>query len=768
MDLQCFTINACNRCRKRKARCDTEIPACQPCQNSGSICEYTDGRSGRVHLRSFIHELERELMGLEAQIHDVENTTTETSPAISNLQSGHDSTPIFTGNVEEQPNFVGSSSGIHLVRSALECAQQDYSNLETPSDSAEARPTPREPQKNDPRVGLPPRELANTLKDTFFNCYQVQYPILNQQQFEDTMSQFYDHHGRRSDISNLSPADVRVRFMINMVLAIPLMSMAGDHEESHELSKGFTANAMTDVSHIMQTKNVQSLQCLLLLLLLSIVDSAPAPVWYISGLCMRMCIDLGYHSERTIAMSSSVGATGTRKEEKEEEADIKRRLFWIAYSFDRTFNILLNRPVTFDNLSVDINLPGCSLTPATRRHTLHWLDLQRLQSEIVHRLHSTREVMDMDHTEEPELQLSQWTNDMAQSLKDWNSFAQTLADTCGYDVNWWSYWHRTALLILYRPSLLRPSLSPSATLSCYMAAKDLIQLSFLRISEGLADFTWIDLHFQFMSGITMILIIWKNVEARNKAQEDWVSLKSSLFQWKLVLERLGARWERIGRAREVLSKLADATVDLVEKGLSRSTGDVSQPRPSQSMRETRRSQRRSIVQRLRNLSQQDQSQAIDRGSGLACLNAVSGRGATQVRNDNNNLIRQDQDVTDTRDIPAGWSWTDSGTHPQQETELGSEDVNSASNLEAEETLWPLLDLSEITTGADELNLWTYFSAPMLGIENTAIPNFNTGVRPDESLNNSILNFQGDLSHLPQIGGNSTEESDYVQGYYASQ
>ncbi|KAG8354425.1 hypothetical protein FVEN_g7746 [Fusarium venenatum] len=764
MDLQCFTINACNRCRKRKARCDTEVPACQPCQNSGSICEYTDGRSGKIHLRSFIHELERELMALEMQVHNAENATTETSPDTSNLRSGDEATKTFTDSSEGQPTSIGPSSGIHLVRSALEYAQQDYSNLETPSDSAEARPTPREPQKNDSRVGLPPRELANNLKDTFFNCYQVQYPILNQQQFEDTMSQFYDHHDGRSDISNLSPADVRVRFMINMVLAIPLMSMAGDHDESHALAKGFTTNAMADVSHIMQTKNVQSLQCLLLLLLLSIVDSAPAPVWYISGLCMRMCIDLGYHSERTIGMSSSVGAIETVKE---KEADIRRRLFWIAYSFDRTFNILLNRPFTFDNLSVDINLPGCSLAFATRRQTLHWLELQRLQSEIVHRLHSAREVMDRDHTEESELQLSQWTNKMVQSLKDWNIFAQTLADPGGYDVNWWSYWHRTALLILYRPSLLRPSLSPSETLSCYMAAKELIQLSFLRISEGLADFTWIDLHFQFMSGITMILIIWKNVEARNKAQEDWVSLKSSLFQWKLILERLGARWERIGRAREVLSKLADATVDLVEKGLSRSTGDVSQSRPSQNMRETRRSQRRSIVQRLRNLSQQDQSQTGGNGnSSLPCLNGVSNRDTTQLLNDNRNLERRVQDMTNTQDLPSGWSWTDSDTNLQQETALGSQDVSNDSNLEAEETLWPLLDLSEITTGADELNLWAYFSAPMLGMENTAIPNFN--IRPDESLNNSILNFQGDLSHLPQIGTNSTEESDYIQGYYATQ
>jgi hypothetical protein len=724
-------------------------------------------------------------MDLETQIQGIENTPAETSPATSTLRSGDETArDSVHGSGEAHPTFIGSSSdtvaslisiaspnihsGIHLVRSALECAQQDYSNLETPSESAEVRHTFPERQRNNDRVALPLREMANSLKDTFFSHYQVQYPILNQEEFEHTMSQFYDTYDGRSSISDSLHDDVWIRFMINMVLAIPLISMAGNHEQSHALSKGLTANAMADVSLIMQTKNVQSLQCLLLLLLLSILDSSPAPVWYISGLCMRMCIDLGYHSERTISMSSSVDLNEVHTE---EEADTKRRLFWVTYSFDRTFNILLGRPFTFDDLSVDINLPGCSLTPNNRRQTLHWLELQRLQSEIVHKLHTTREVANGREEEESELELSQWTDEKAQSLKDWNRVAQTLADPYGYDVNWWGYWYRTALLILYRPSLLRPNLSTSDSLSCYKAIKDLIQLSFLRISEGLADFTWVDLHFQFMSGITMILIIWKNVEVRDKAKEDWVSLKSSLFQWKLILERLGTRWERIGRAREVLSKLADATVDLVERDLTRSAGGTLQPQPSQGKRETRHSQRRSIIMRLHELSQQGPSHTTDhQDSNLACANVAFERNFAKPCNSNRNLQGQAQGEGNsqgfsTQPTAEGWTNFNAALHP--EILLDPQAARNCSHQETEEVLWPLLDLSDITAGPDELNLWAYFSAPMLGVESTAITSFNAGTRPDEFLNNSILNFQGDLSNLtPQVGADNIEEGDYIQRLYA--
>ncbi|RGP58894.1 hypothetical protein FLONG3_11348, partial [Fusarium longipes] len=653
---------------------------------------------------------------------------------------------------------------IQMVRSALECAQQDYSNLETPSESAEIP----ERQRNNTRVNLPSREMANSLKDTFFSHYQVQYPILDQKEFEDTMSQFYDTCDGRSSISDLTHDDVWVRFMINMVLAIPLMSMAGNHDESHALSKGFTANAMADVSLIMQTKSVKSLQCLLLLLLLSILDSSPAPVWYISGLCMRMCIDLGYHSERTISMSLSAGLD---EAQTEQEADNKRRLFWIAYSFDRTFNILLNRPFTFDNLSVDINLPGCSLTPDNRRQTLHWLELQRLQSEIVHKLHTTQKVAGGHEEEDSELELSRWTDERAQSLKDWNRVAQTLADPYGYDVNWWGYWYKTVLLILYRPSLLRPNLSTSDSLSCYMAAKDLIQLSFLRISEGLADFTWVDLHFQFMSGITMILIIWKNEETRDKAKEDWVSLKSSLFQWKLILERLGTRWERIGRAREVLSKLADATVDLVEKDLTRTAAGPLQLQPLQRKRETRHSQRRSVMQRLHELSQKGPSHNHDhREPVLYSSNTVFERNFAQSGHSSRNLGEQtlgedDSHEPSTQHAPEGWTNFEATLRPG--TLLDPQTESDSSHQQTEELLWPLLDLSDITTSADELNLWAYFSAPMLGVESSAIANFNTASRPNESLNNSILNFQGDLSNFaPQVEDDGGEGGDCMQGFYA--
>jgi hypothetical protein len=666
---------------------------------------------------------------------------------------------------------------MYLVRSVLESAQQKYPNFDSPSESTDVpQAGPKETASSNTTIALPSRETANSLIDTFFSQYQVQYPILDQGEFVKSVSEFYNRQDTRAEHSQSEPGDVWTRFMLNMVLSISLIFMSSDHDESLAISKGFTANAMADVSLIMQTKNVQSVQCLLLLLLLSILDSTSAPVWYISGLCMRMCIDLGYHSEKTIAISSSVRESDVGKV---SEADTKRRLFWVTYSFDRTLNILLGRPFTFDDFTVDIQLPEQSLVPKKRRQILHWLELQRLQSEIVHKLHTVR--ADVTQPDQEETEFSQWTSEMAQRLKAWNSLAQTLTDSDGHDINWWGYWYRTALLVLYIPSPSRPNLNATDTLSCYLAAKDLIQLSFLRISEGLMDFTWVDLHFQFMSGITLVFIVWKSTEARAKAKEDWVSFKSCLFQWKLILERLGGRWERIARAREALSKLADATIDLVEKELVRSAGGGHNLPIQHNLEEVRRDRRRSIIQQLRtqdleSQTQQSSQQNTDsvhlQGSSACPIDTHSDRVEPEhayntTMNDNPHQTGS-TNVFPPQSSAEGWANINQPTSIEQRNLFEDGQFNNMSNLPTEE-LWPLFDLSDIAAAPDELNFWTYFSAPMLGVDDMATSQFNSIGRPDEAFTNSILNFHGDLSNMtPHMPAEYVEEGDYMQGYHAGQ
>lgn len=60
-------IASCNRCRRRKIKCDTGIPSCHACSESNSSCEYHDGNLNAAVPRARIISLEQHLSYLLSQ-----------------------------------------------------------------------------------------------------------------------------------------------------------------------------------------------------------------------------------------------------------------------------------------------------------------------------------------------------------------------------------------------------------------------------------------------------------------------------------------------------------------------------------------------------------------------------------------------------------------------------------------------------------------------------------------------------------------------------
>jgi hypothetical protein len=124
--------------------------------------------------------------------------------------------------------------------------------------------------------------------------------------------------------------------------------------------------------------------------------------------------------------------------------------------------------------------------------------------------------------------------------------------------------------MLNRPSPNIAFIAPNSLSTCYAAAKNVIETSFVRIHTDRLDVTCVDIHYQFMAGITLLYLVWNSTEIRKQAIAEWTSFRSSLVQWELVLEKMAARWGRASRAKDVVRKLLDATVDVVEREMAQS------------------------------------------------------------------------------------------------------------------------------------------------------------------------------------------------------
>lgn len=134
----------------------------------------------------------------------------------------------------------------------------------------------------------------------------------------------------------------------------------------------------------------------------------------------------------------------------------------------------------------------------------------------------------------------------------------------------WDFWYYNSILLLTRPSPKHPNLNVTHMLSCQSAAISVIQISFvqLNLTNGPVSFTWSDIHHQIMAGITLLFTVWNSTEARTQSKRDLSLFKGYLAQWNNVMVRSMERWPRIDRAQQVLQKLAQRTVEVLEDEIS--------------------------------------------------------------------------------------------------------------------------------------------------------------------------------------------------------
>lgn len=635
---------------------------------------------------------------------------------------------------------------MHLARSVLESARRNHTTFDSIRQEDRAQGSSPSTmsgtqQFQNSYAALPSYETALNLIEIFFAQHQVQYPILTEDQFMAEVSNFYARNSEKS----LLYEDVRTRFMLNIVFTVSLVHLSHENPEALTLAQSFNANAMADLSSIMPSKDIRTVQCLLLLLLSCLLNTSSAPIWYISGLCMRMCIDLGFHSERTIEISGA----------GPDENDLKRRLFWVTYGFDRSLSTMLGRPFTIDDSKIDVKLPDRSLSEKTRSQVLHWIKLQKILSSIVSRSPSTRNEDSRGsivHNSSIEI----WTTDMARELALWHEQAANLSDPVNYSLDWWKYWYQNALLVLHRPASKSPSLGNQESWStCYAASKTTIQLTFIRANKGMGDSSWVDVHYQLMSGIIMLFIVWNRPEVRQMAKSEWTTFKSCLVQWETVLERLASRWERLARAREVLVKLCDATVDVVEKEMGNLSHRRREKRPRFPTKE--RDRRRSIMQDLASpgLHPRDRTQALN-DRPVIFQQKISPKFPEMF---SDSSLPQEQllntqtimDPQNAQAFPIGSSDLAQSVSPPSWSQQGNNQWPSGSaefqfpseiSTMVGDDIWA--DFGSYDTSAMPMNLgfFEYFPIPMSSVEDPNRSGVGNTGRIDTALTESVLNFRG--------------------------
>lgn len=476
---------------------------------------------------------------------------------------------------------------------------------------------------------FPDRDLAEKLVRLYFEHANPQIPALHRGEFMDLFDRAYsvEHRNRTS----------RELYMLNIVFAIGAGIIFGSSDpesvpasQSESQRDSTTNNKRAKIASQQQQPEeyhasaivhlesflgsptaadrpdgfgggLEELQAVLLLAGFALLRPVAPGLWYIVGVAVRLGVDLGLHYEdgsgldasdeldaapapttrpdvaadatsHTVPHSRSIDAK--ERGRREWVRDLRRRLWWCVYSFDRLVSTCVGRPFGITDQVITTEFPSLlddqyitksgfvepptPNEPSYKHVSHHYFRLRLLQSEILQVLqHQQAQAFrrseanrnnDYMHTSLPspflvhfDSNFRLWRKDIDRRLWEWKQSAPYQQDT-GVDfkvhfleLNYWQ-----AVIMLYRQSLSVPEplaaeLSPTEDVSSPSSVRKEEREDeddvFLKVAEAgqkvlklyrqlhrvkLVNYTYLATHHLFMAGISFLYAVWHSATVRSR------------------------------------------------------------------------------------------------------------------------------------------------------------------------------------------------------------------------------------------------------------
>ncbi|GIC92409.1 Zn(II)2Cys6 transcription factor [Aspergillus udagawae] len=599
-------MQACDRCYRRKCKCDKAVPTCGQCQKARTACLYVNRSQEPTVRREAVERIERRLRQAEARNRALSSqlATYQSLPHNSIHQERRENPPpsVLSPNfpfdrneVADEVSFLSRHAGgersysniasdilfAHLVQGVA--SLNSSSRHEHSTNRASPRPvTPTTRSLRISSESLPPEKVARQLHQAYFNHHHLCYPFLNHLSVMANLDRIYTD-------GIVLEADAVVAFQFYMVLAIAMTSAHKCDWQSLPESEKFQAQAMTRVNEVLQRADIHALQALLLLCqyrMTSSTQETSASLWHMVGFAARMCSEQGLHRNETYYKPSGL----PDNEDLLAASETRRRCFWCVVNMDRIVSITLGRPLAIHLEDVDTALPEPIIEssdsnlwnkdlPFPTAIFNHITRYRILSGKVMTSLHSNR----ADARDEASAatarvalieELEQWRNE-SENLRLHPESRENTRRSCFLSPEWYELLYYNALLMLNRPSPVLPSISARslATLqSIFDASREAIARYALLHTSQRINYTWITLHAVFMAGLSYIYAVGRHYRARQvntraPLERSTLSTDPAIIEvvntcrsCSIVLVAVSERWATPRYCHQVFDRLSDAVL----------------------------------------------------------------------------------------------------------------------------------------------------------------------------------------------------------------
>lgn len=492
----------------------------------------------------------------------------------------------------KESKYLGPSSGVpfaRLIFSAIPHSQGLPQNQATPrggiASHHNTQPDPFPADFTFNEVDL------KHFVDTYFETFQPLYPFLDEDVVICRLEALYPEqqaNGQSAQLpriadfeSSMSPVHSTQLFLI-----LALGARVLEPRLSVDFcSERYLATAMSRIDRISLHESMEGLQVMLLLTLCSFHFVEGPNAWFLVSNIIAACLDLGFQRKRTEA-----GPSVPQSHEYSEAAanqNVRKGIFWSAYTLERTLAVVLGRPLTLRDEAIDVEFPGVTESPYVQPNasggSMSAEDARPAKrpradtsSPYTVAQHSFRfdeltgEIKLMLYRVRNKPGCFPWLADVAAWQRDAHQRCQALVDDMLGDLKWRSrrsgsdsitrtlelkYHH--CLMLLHRPSPAIPQPSMESWRVCYHSAVKTILISTDLSRFSKLNNSWLTAHTIFVSGMTFLYCLW--VKPEIKRETSLAVYHRHAAACTDLLRLLGKTWSAAASALETFERLVHLT-----------------------------------------------------------------------------------------------------------------------------------------------------------------------------------------------------------------
>ncbi|KAI0205539.1 fungal-specific transcription factor domain-containing protein [Astrocystis sublimbata] len=328
---------SCDACRERKVKCDaTETTSCSECSSRNVKCQFTKETNRRMSSIKQMQDLEKQMERVRRENSNLRRSLTERGGGgqMDVDAESLEHAALRLPDINSEPQKRKRASAIHdYSRARVPFRDVSKGLLKAP---APHRPWPESTSLEQARPPLPPKLVTDKLLHSYYAAFHLMTPILHWPSFQNDVDGLY----QSNDLRQVPLPWLAMFFAVLAVGCLFSTDSGPDRSTKAGEFMDVSRNLMDPWANDYVLDDVRGLLLIGVALYEMNLKSA---AWKWLGKAIRCAQDLELHLE--VGMRSRV------------EADMRRRMWWAVYIFDRTLSLEIGRPFMIDDADCDVELP---------------------------------------------------------------------------------------------------------------------------------------------------------------------------------------------------------------------------------------------------------------------------------------------------------------------------------------------------------------------------------------------------------------------------